>query len=952
MLYVVIGAQILGIVIILAAIRLLLSGNGSREHLLMGYFLCGSLVQNVGYLMELTAPSMEVAITAIRVENLGSTFVPLCYCYFIFQYCYEKVPIKLLRLLEVLDFLILPVLFWFDRHTLIYQHMDWIETSYGHGYLNLTYGPLYMPITVIRIFLPYILTIYALAHTALVRTSHQERKQCLAFLMISVLPVIALVTYMAKLTYVYDLTPLVLGLALSVVVILVWSRRDYDFHQLAADVVLNGISDGVIALDARRRLVSYNQAAADIFVQLKGRSLGEGIEDVEELREELFDESTPHQFSINGRFYESHARCIMDQNEILQGYALLVLDTTYTHNYIDQITKMRAQAEAANVAKSEFLANMSHEIRTPMNAIVGLSEIIMEESCGTEVYSNARDVRTAARNLLEIINDILDLSKVESGKMELVLSDYDIKAVVGEVVGMMDMAASQKGLLMKYEYDMTIPSRYNGDQGRLKQVLINLLNNAVKFTTKGYVRISIGGRPGPEKDQELLVFQVEDTGCGIREEDQKKIFENFTQVDAKRNRKVEGSGLGLSITKHIVELMGGTIELESVYNEGTTFTVTIPQTVVDWQTLEESPDISVEEAESAELFTTEGYKVLVVDDNIVNQKVAKGFLKGYGFELTEAGSGPEAIELVRQNRYDFIFMDHMMPGMDGIEAVQIIRRDCGDNGTSPIIIALTANAMSGVRDKFLNCGFQDFVSKPLDRVMLNEALMRWIPEERRIKRMEEQARRGMILETTHIRGIDMDAAMRYHSGSAMDYLELLELYCIEGKRKSVLLQELLQEKDYQRYGVEVHGLKSASANIGATKLSDMARAHEEAAGREDEAFILEGFPQLLDAYEKQMENIREFLDRKRETENDSGLGEVSSQELLQRLREALELLEDFHSRECAEKLEEVCRYRLDADTAARLQEVREQLRLYEDDMAEELLHQLIERLEEPDTEET
>ncbi|MDE6674201.1 MAG: response regulator, partial [Acetatifactor sp.] len=389
-----------------------------------------------------------------------------------------------------------------------------------------------------------------------------------------------------------------------------------------------------------------------------------------------------------------------------------------------------------------------------------------------------------------------------------------------------------------------------------------------------------------------------------------------------------------------------------VYNEGTTFTVTIPQTVVDWQTLEESPDISVEEAEAAELFTTEGYKVLVVDDNIVNQKVAKGFLKGYGFELTEAGSGPEAIELVRQNRYDFIFMDHMMPGMDGIEAVQIIRRDCGDNGTSPVIIALTANAMSGVREKFLSCGFQDFVSKPLDRVMLNEALMRWIPEERRIKRMEEQTRRGVILETTHIRGIDMDAAMRYHSGSAMDYLELLELYCIEGKRKSVLLQELLQEKDSQRYGVEVHGLKSASANIGATKLSDMARAHEEAAGREDEAFILEGFPQLLDAYEKQIENIREFLDRKRETENDPGLGELSSQELQRSLREALELLEDFHSRECAEKLEEVCRYRLDTDTAARLQEVREQLRLYEDDMAEELLHQLIERLEEPDTEET
>ena len=948
MVQIVIVAQIVGIVVTLVALRLLISGNASREHLLMAYFLSGSLVQNVGYLLEVTAPSMDVAIMALRIENLGSTFVPLCYSYFIFEYCYEKAPIKLMKLLEILDFLALPVLFWFDR-PLIYRQIDWLETPFGHHYLSLTYGPLYIPVIMIRIFIPYILTIYALVHTILVRSSHREKKQCLAFLMISLLPVIALVVYVAKLTYVFDLTPLVLGLALSVVVILVWSRRNYDFHRLAADVVLNGISDGVIALDARRRLVSYNQAAADIFVQLKGRKTGEEIEDIEELREELLEEKTPQQFSINGRYYESHARRIKDQNEILQGYALLVLDTTDVHNYIDQITRMRAQAEAANVAKSAFLANMSHEIRTPMNAVVGLSDIIMEESRGTEIYSYAQDVRTAARNLLEIINDILDLSKVESGKMELVLSDYDIKAVVDEVVGMMDMAASQKGLLMKYEYDMTIPCRYSGDSGRLKQILINLLNNAVKFTRKGYVKIFVGGSPGPEKDQELLVFRVEDTGCGIREEDQQKIFEDFTQVDAKRNRSVEGSGLGLAITKHIVELMGGTIGVKSVYDQGTVFTMTIPQTVVDWRTLEEMPDVSVEEGEAAELFTTEGYKVLVVDDNIVNQKVAKGFLKGYGFELTEAGSGPEAIELVRQTRYDIIFMDHMMPEMDGIEAVRIIRACCGENGTSPVIIALTANAMTGMKEKFLSRGFQDFISKPLDRTALNEVLMRWIPEEHRKERTKEQSWQSLIPENTHIRGIDLDAAMRYHCGSAMDFQELLELYCIEGKRKSVLLQELLREKDYKRYGVEVHGLKSASANIGAVKLSDMARAHEEAADREDEIFITEGFPGLLAAYEKQMENIRAFLDQKR-GEKVPELGDISRRELLQSVKEALELLEDFRSRECADKVEELCRYCLDADTAARLQDVQEQLRLYEDDTAEELLRQLIEGLVESEAE--
>ncbi len=943
--FVIIG-QVVGIVVILVALRLLVSGGGSREHVLMGYFLGGSLIQNVGYLLELTAPTKEVAVMALRVENLGSVFVPLCYCIFIFGYCFEKVPRLPLKLLAMLDFLILPLMFWSDRHTLVYRRMDWLETSYGQHYLSLEYGPLYLPVMAVRVFIPYALTIYALTHTAFVRTSRRERRQCLSFLLISVLPLVALVVYMAKLTNVYDLTPMVLGLALSLVVILVWSRRNYDFHRLAADAVLDGISEGVIALDARRRLVSYNQAAADIFPWLRGRRPGESMEEVEE----LLEEDAPRQFSIGERFYESHARRIVDSNGILQGYALLVLDMTDTHDYIGQITRMQAQAEAANEAKSAFLANMSHEIRTPMNAIVGLSEIIMEESRGTGVYTNARDVRSAARDLLAIINDILDLSKVESGRMELDQTDYDIKAVVDEVVGLMDLAASRRGLLLLCEYDRTIPCRYNGDRGKIKQILINLLNNAVKFTQEGHVKISVGGRPGQGEEQELLIFQVEDTGCGIREEDRQRIFDNFTQVDARRNRSVEGTGLGLSITRYMVELMGGTIGLESVYNQGTTFTVTIPQRVVDSRTLTEVPDVPARDEEAAELFTTEGYRVLVVDDNRVNLKVAKEFLKGYGFELEEAESGQEAIDLVRQNRYDIIFMDHMMPEMDGIETVEVIRRDCGENGREPVIIALTANAMEGVGERFLSCGFQDFLTKPMDRALLNEALMRWIPENRRKKQQRSQALQGMSPETVYIKGIDLDAAMRYHLGSAVDFRELLELYCIEGRRKTGLLRELFERKDYGRYAIEVHGLKSASANIGATKLAQMAQAHEEAANRGDEEFIGEGFPLLLSSYEKQIESIQAFLDR-RQGEEARRLDAIDARELSRGIRDALELLEDFHSRECAGKVEELLGHCLDPEIESGLREVREQLKLYEDDAAEELLRQLAAGFQEEKAEE-
>ncbi len=422
---------------------------------------------------------------------------------------------------------------------------------------------------------------------------------------------------------------------------------------------------------------------------------------------------------------------ITDRFGVVKGYVVRILDMTEVRNYIEEIKQIRIQAEQANEAKSEFLANMSHEIRTPMNAIVGLSDIIMEESKGRKVHDYACDIKSASRNLLALINDILDLSKVEAGKMELVCTDYHIKNIVDEVINMMDGAASKRGILLKCEFDMSIPCRYHGDEGRIRQILINLLNNGLKFTREGYVKLSVGGGPGETADTELLHIEVRDTGCGIKEEDLGKIFENFSQVDAKRNRTVEGTGLGLSITRHLVALMGGTIRVESVYGEGTTFILELPQTIVDRRTLNEVPKEIVSEEDEIKTFQAEDCRVLVVDDNLVNRKVAKGFLRPYGLMIDEADSGQKSIECVRETRYDIIFMDHMMPGMDGIEAVQRIRRECGENGTLPVIIALTANAMEGVREMFLENGFQDFITKPLDKKALNETLKKWIPEQKR-----------------------------------------------------------------------------------------------------------------------------------------------------------------------------------------------------------------------------
>lgn len=946
----VIALECFGMCLTVVALLLLLNGDGAREQKLLIFIMCGSLVQNVGYLLELTAPTVEVAVAAVTVENVGSIFAPLCYCWFIYSYCYARPPKKLLAALGVINFLVLPAVF-FNWHGIFYRDFQWLSTSDGFHYVSIAYGPLYVLSLITRIIIPYILSIHTLARAIRLRSDHQVSRQYQTILAITTLPVILLVAYIFKLVVVFDLTPVTFAISMAMVVIVVWSRRNYDFRHLAAEKVLESLGDGVIALDDHDRLVSYNRAAARIFTNLPEHKLGENIRVVEDFREEMLNENIPWSFSINGQSYECHSKQIIDENGRRQGCVILVLDMTDIKAYINEIKRVRQQAEKANIAKSEFLANMSHEIRTPMNAIIGMNDIIMEECEDPSIRSYAKDVQSAAKNLLAIINDILDLSKVEAGKMELVPTDYYLKTVVGGVVGMMDMAASKRGLIMKYECDETIPCRYNGDDGRIKQILINILNNAIKFTKEGYVRAYVTGRPGEQEDEEILTFRVEDTGCGIRQEDLEKIFEDFRQVDSKKNRSVEGTGLGLAIVKHLVELMGGGINVESVYGEGTTVTITLPQKIVDRRSIAEVPDLSQTELERVETFTAPDVKVLIVDDNVVNRKVARNFLKSYAFDLDEAESGPDAIELVRKTRYDIIFMDHMMPMMDGIEAAEIIRRDCGENGTAPAIIALTANAMEGMRQRFLDKGFQDFIAKPLDRRALGQLLLRWVPEERRRTGDGGAEDEPLDPSSFQIEGIDMDVAMRYYSGGEAGFAELLELYYMDGQRKIGLLRELA-DTNLSDYQTEVHALKSASANIGAMEVSDMAHAQENAAAQGDRPLIDRQLPLLLEAYGELLERIGRVLEqRRREEPQEEKLPALSAEELARRAGEALEELENFRSRECAGIVSELLRHELPQDRRDSLMEIQGQLKLYEDDNAEELLAQLLSSLEKQEEQE-
>ncbi len=951
MFYLFLAVQIVVICLVFAALGLLTGGEGSKEQKLMILFISGSLVQNVAYLFELTARTMEAALIATKMEYLGSTFIALLYCRFMFNYCYEKEPDFLLKIISYINVIVLISALTCDRHTFFYRQVEWV-TEGAHPHLKLAYGLGFVLFWAFSCVVPYGLSLYALTHAMIIKPNKMLGRRYKTFFLLSLLSVLSLWSYTSKQIVEYDFTPMTLGIMLSVVVLLIWSRRNYDFGRMAAEVVLRAMDDGVIMVDDKRQIVSYNPAAADVFTELSFQTMGDSIEDMEDFPEDILNEESKSEFSLNNHYYESHVRRILGQKGRLQGYVILVLDVTENKNYMEEIKRVSEQAERANTAKSEFLANMSHEIRTPMNAIIGLSDIIMEESRGRRVYNYASDIQSASKNLLALINDILDLSKVEAGRMELVPVNYYLKAAVDDVVNMMDVAASQKKLSLQCEYDMSLPCQLHGDDGRIKQILINIMNNAVKFTKQGFVKVSVSGQPTEKKSTISLVLKIQDSGVGIKPENLQKIFEDFKQVDSKKNRGVEGTGLGLAITRRLVEMMKGSIEVESVYGEGTTFTVTIPQRIVDSRTLAEMPEMPGKVAEQVETFVVSNYKVLVVDDNVINRKVALGFLKNYEFEMTEAGSGREAIELVRKNKYNMIFMDHMMPEMDGVEAVQIIRGECGANGRAPVIIALTANAMGGVREMFLRNGFQDFIAKPLDRKQLNEVLSKWIPSA--YKKMRKPENKEAVLkprieyEDIMIEGIDIREAMKHHSGGTEDYLELLNLYCLDGKRKTGLLQELLQKEEYADYGIEVHGLKSASANIGAMELSAQAREHEQAVNRGDTGFVRKHFEELLSCYSRQITEISRYLQTRsavtRVDAQDTGAG-IDRNDLLREIRGALDSVENFRSKECARRVEALLKYDLEQSVEESLKEVQEQLRMYEDDAVEKLLGELLNRLE-------
>lgn len=548
------------------------------------------------------------------------------------------------------------------------------------------------------------------------------------------------------------------------------------------------------------------------------------------------------------------------------------LITEQNHRLLDALRKEKRsqqEAEAANMAKSSFLANMSHEIRTPINAILGMNEMILREEKDPAIRGYAGNIQASGNSLLSIVSDVLDISKIESGKLEIIPVDYEVNSLISDCCNMAAGRAKAKELELLVECADNVPMKLCGDETHIRQIIVNLLTNAVKYTEKGTVKLIVSGRF--TDGGFVLKVDVSDTGIGIAEENLPQLFTQFQRFDLQRNRNIEGTGLGLSIVKRLCDLMSGTITARSVLGSGSTFTVELPQKVVD-----STPCGGVNlnysagaEHEYHHSFEAPEAKILAVDDLPVNLLVIANLLKETRIKIDTAGSGRECLDKCSQQKYDLILMDHMMPEMDGVQTFEKLHGDKSSPNFETPVIMLTANALAGMREQYMDVGFADYVSKPVRGAKLEEAIRRNLPESLTKPASPEIPAEAVSTEPSGFADIcgavpelNVNAALQYCCGSAELLNDLLHDFTENDHFSD--LKAAFEEKRWEDYRRHAHSLKSTSLMIGLTGLSERARASELALKGGCTEFAELNHDSLIEEYSALLGKIKDYLKDKSE----------------------------------------------------------------------------------------
>lgn len=700
-----------------------------RESALSKLMLCiGFLgaIQNAGYLLELLSRNIGEAMTAVRVEFMGGAFITTFLFVFTAKYCGYHLSARLEALMFCLDGLVLLCI-WGYRYTPIYYSRVSFVTDGLFPHLILEKGPLYYVFLTQMMFQmvgSFFLTVQANRRVG----SGKKNVNLIALGACSIFPILGFVCNELPWIEGYDAVPACEGLGILAFGIVVVFYHIFDITITAHEDIIKSMDEAVLIVNVDGGFLEANDKAKELFQGLAGFKMGEQV--CKENLREIFAANTYFEHTSGNHIFEVHANKIWN-NRVLVGYSIVFVDMTQSRRQLEQMKILKAHAEEANRAKSEFLARMSHEIRTPINAVLGMNEMVLRESTEEDVKKYSMDIKTSAQALLGIINDILDFSKIESGKMEIVPAEYEFNSMLNDLYNIFSLRAQEKGLRFDVSVDPSLPSKLYGDDLRIRQVLVNLLTNAVKYTGKGTVTFEVTGeREGPDV---ILRYTVRDTGIGIRQEDIPKLFSAFERIDEEKNRNIEGTGLGMNISLQLLKLMNTDLHVESVYGEGTRFFFSLRQGVVDVEPVGDFQERARKAAREHNYhagFTSPEGEILLVDDNRVNRRVFCGLLKQTQVKITDVGSGRECLDHIRQKHYDLIFLDHMMPEMDGMETIQKMK-EMGDNlcQDTPVIM-LTANAIVGAKEQYLEAGFDDFLAKPIDQTKLERLVMHWMPQEK------------------------------------------------------------------------------------------------------------------------------------------------------------------------------------------------------------------------------
>lgn len=848
-----------------------------------------------------------------------------------------KIPQWVIHLLLVVNMGFYVMIATVDYHHLYYKDY-WLAPSKANlnGYtLEISPAPMYY--VYMAFLLAEIMTTIGIIISSYCSQRSMPNKGKIHFLMIAAMlsPMLLLSLRILKILKGDDPTPLGILLSCIFMSIAVVKYGLFDPVKNAKNYIIDNLKEVVIVTDADHRFLFLNSMADKIITSIN-KEQGYSTDD----KIYAFIQGSQDFFDWKDRHYQVEETVLKD-NELIQGYMMTIVDVTKIIEQNHLMKRLVLQTEDANRAKTNFVSNMSHEIRTPMNSIVGITEILLRSRHSPKEQEYLLNIQSSGRVLLTIINDVLDCSKMEAGKMQLFDEPYDTCSLFHDLRISMENRIGHSGLELIYDIDQDIPCKLKGDMGRIRQVIINLVNNAIKYTEKGSVRFSVHVRQ-KNTDKVMLYYEVADTGIGIRKEDQKILFDAFQRVEMDRNRYVEGTGLGLTISQNLVNMMGGVIEVESEYGKGSRFFFTIEQTIIDPTPVSavnyngQKDNVTEKEAEC--LFIAPEAHILLVDDNELNLVVAKELLKPLRMQIDTAENGLQAVKMVRGSQYDLVLMDHMMPVMDGIEAAKAIRALPEDKYQKLPIIALTANAMVDARKEFLNAGMNGFVAKPIDFARICNQLKLWLPKDLVRDVPKEEAKKLLAddLSDREIQPEDPQMGFSFeegvkHCGSKAALMKTIRIFYRTIDSKADKIEQCLKEGLISDYVVEVHALKSSALLIGAVPLSEAAKELEDYGKQGKTEVLEEKTPDVLTLYRDLKNILRPYAEKEEDAKKEFSDGEWIT--ALQQIHQCIEQFDLDGVDQIMEQLEEY-------QVPECIRESMDQLRVYVADVSLEEIMEL------------